>query len=54
MNDFDSKAPESDGIIRKSPDIHLIEKKRGLRDGSNSEYDFKANFKHGGHRGVRL
>jgi len=50
MDDLDSKVPESGGIIRESPGIHLIEKKRGLRDRSDSEYDFEANFRHGGHK----
>jgi len=42
---MDDKVPETDGIIRESPDIHLIEKKRGRSD---SEYDSEANFRHGG------
>jgi len=50
MDDLDNKAPESDGIIRESPGIHLIEKKRGLRHGSDSEYDSEANFRHGGQK----
>jgi len=50
MDDLDSKVPESGGIIRESPGIHLIEKKQGLRDMSDSEYDFEANFRHGGRK----
>jgi len=43
MNDLDSKAPEFGGI-------RLMEKKQGLRDGSGSEYDSEANFRHGGRK----
>ena len=50
MDDLDGKAPESGGIIRESPGIQLIAKKRGLRDGSHSEYDFETNFRHGEHK----
>ena len=47
---MDGKALEFDGIIRESSRIHLIDKKQGLRDGSNSEYDSEANFRHGGRK----
>jgi len=50
MDDLDSTAPESGGIIRESPGIRLIEKKWGLRDVSDSEYDSDANFRHGGRK----
>ena len=50
MDDLDGKEPESDGIIRESLGIRLIDKKWGLRDGSDSEYDSEANFKHGAHK----
>jgi len=50
MDDLDSKAPESGGIIRESSDIRLIENKWGLRDRSDSEYDSEANLRHGGHK----
>jgi len=42
------KAPESDDMIRESPGMHLLDKERGLRDRSNSEYYSEANFRHGG------
>jgi len=48
MDDLDGKAPESGVTIQESPSIRPIHKKQALRDGSDSEYDFKANFRHGG------
>ena len=50
MDDLDGKALESSGIIQESPGIHLIDKKWGLRDGGDSEYDSEANFRHGGRK----
>jgi len=47
MDDFDVKVLESDGIIRESPGIHLVDKKWGLGDGSDSDHDSEANFWHG-------
>ena len=40
--------PKSSGIIRESPSIYLVYKKRDLRDESDSEHDSKANIRHGG------
>jgi len=42
---MDDKVPKSGGIIRESPGIRLFKKKR---DGSDSEYDSGANFRHEG------
>ena len=50
MDDLDSKAPESGGIIGESPSIRLIEKKRSVGDRSESEYDSEANFRNGGRK----
>jgi len=50
MDDLYVKAPKFGGIIRESPSIHFVYKKWGLRDGSDSEHDSEANFKHGGHK----
>jgi len=47
MDNLDVKAPESDGIIQESPGIHLVGKKWGLRDESDSEHKSKVNFRHG-------
>jgi len=41
---------ESGGIIQESPGIRPIDKKWGLRDGSDSKYDFEVNFRHGGRK----
>jgi len=38
------KTPKFGGIIQESPGIRLVDKKRGLRDKSNSEHDFEVNF----------
>jgi len=46
MDDLDVKVPESSGIIRESPSIRLVDKKRGLSDGSDSKHDSEANFRH--------
>ena len=48
MDDLDGKAPESDDIIRRSLGIRLVDKKRGLRDWSDSDNDFEANLRLGG------
>jgi len=48
MDDLDGKALKSDGIIRGSFGIRLVDKKWGLIDGSNSEHDPEANFRHRG------
>ena len=45
MDDLYGKAPKSSGVIRESPGIHLIDKKWGLRDESDSECDSEANFR---------
>jgi len=47
MDDLNGEAPESSGIIRESSGIHLVDKKWGLRDESDSEHDSEANFRHG-------
>ena len=47
---MEGKAPKSDGIIQESLRIHLIDGKRILRKGSDTEYDFEENFKHGGRK----
>ena len=51
MDDLDGKAPESGGIIQESPSIRLIDKKCGLRDECDNEYDSEANFRHGWRKG---
>jgi len=48
MDDSDGKAPQSGGIIRESPSIHLIDRKQSLGDESDCEYDSEANFRHEG------
>ena len=48
MEDLDVEAPEFSGIIRESPGIRLVDKKRGLRDESDSKHDCEANFRHEG------
>ena len=54
MDDLNVNAPKSSGTTRESPNIHLIDKKQCLVDGSDSEHDFEVNFKHGGARVSRL
>jgi len=54
MDDLDGKAPKSDDIIRESPGIPLVNWKWGLREESDSEHDFEANFRHEGPRGTGL
>ena len=48
MDDLDGKAPEFSDIIQESPGILLMNKKRGLKGKSDSEYDPETNFTHGG------
>ena len=48
MDDLDIKALESGGSFQESFYIHLINKKQGLSDGSDSEHDSEANFEHEG------
>ena len=49
-DDLDGKTPEFGGITRKSPGIRLIDKKQGLRDESDNEYDSEAKFRHEGRK----
>ena len=34
-------------VASESPSIRLVDKTRALRDGSDSEHDSEANFRHG-------
>jgi len=54
MDDLDSKAPKSDGIIRESPGICLLRRNRALETGVTVSIILRQTLDIEGARGMRL
>ena len=48
--DLDVEGQKSCDDAHGSPEVHLVDRKRSLVKGSDSEPEFEANFRHWGHK----